>query len=288
MTDAKPYLALCSLYRDHADYLREWIEFHRLVGVERFFLYDNESADDHEEVLAPYVASGIVEVHEWPTPPSVERGVPWAIIDAFADCTQRHRDDARWIGFIDVDEFLFSPTGRPLPDVLAGFEQFSGVEVSRLDFGPSGHGARPAGMVIESYVLRRSYTSPKKDWEHVKSIVDPARTHRPFNAHGFFYTEGYAVHEDGERALENPPGRRGFPKTSLLRINHYITKSREEYLRKAAQWAAQGVPFPDDDRSGFLAQLSAERDETIKMYLPALREALERTPATSLPPPRQA
>jgi hypothetical protein len=288
MTDTKAYLSLCSLYRDHAEYLREWIEFHRLVGVERFFLYDNESSDDHEAVLAPYVERGIVEVHDWPTPASVERGVPWAIIDAFNDCIARRRHDSRWIGFIDIDEFLFSPTGRPVPDILVVFEQFSGVEVSRLDFGPSEHEAKPPGLVIENYTMRRSYVSPKKDWEFVKSIVAPARTSHAFNAHGFFYTEGYAVNEDGERALEDPPGRRVFPKADLLRINHYITKSREEYLRKAAQWAAAGRPFPEDDPSGFFAFLNAERDETIKMYTPALREALERTPATSVPPPRQA
>jgi hypothetical protein len=199
---SKPYLSLCSLYKDHGEYLREWIEFHRLVGVERFFLYDNESRDDHEQVLAPYVERGIVEVHEWPSPASVERGVPWAIIDAFTDCVRRHREDSRWIGFIDVDEFLFSPTGRSLPEVLRGFEQFSGVEVSRLDFGPSGHRTKPDGLVIESYLHRRSYVSPKKDWEHVKSIIDPARTDHAFNAHGFFYTEGFAVSENGERALE--------------------------------------------------------------------------------------
>ena len=35
------YLAICAIYRDEAPYLREWIEFHRLVGVEHFFLYDN-------------------------------------------------------------------------------------------------------------------------------------------------------------------------------------------------------------------------------------------------------
>jgi len=271
---SKPYLSLCSLYKDHAEYLREWIEFHRLVGVERFFLYDNESTDDHERVLAPYVERGIVEVHEWPSPPSVDRGVPWAIIDAFTDCVRRHRDDSRWIGFIDVDEFLFSPTGRTLPDVLHGFERFSGVEVSRFDFGPSGHQTKPDGLVIESYVHRRSYVSPKKDWEHVKSIIDPARTDHAFNAHGFFYTEGFAVSENGERALEKPPGRRVFPRGSLLRINHYITKSREEYLKKGEQWAAAGAPWPDGDREGFLEYMSAERDETITIYVPALREAL--------------
>jgi glycosyl transferase family 92 len=274
VSTAKPYVSLCSLYRDHAEYLREWIEFHRVVGVDRFFLYDNESVDDHEEVLAPYVERGIVEVHDWPSPPSVERGVPWAIIDAFNDCVARHREESRWIGFIDVDEFLFSPTGKRLPEVLAGFEQFSGVEVCRLEFGPAGHRAKPEGTVIENYPLRRSYENPKKDWEHVKSIIDPARTSHAFNAHGFFYTEGHAVNENGEHALEDPPGRRIFPLASLLRINHYITKSEEEYLRKGAQWAAAGLPWPDGDREAFFTFLSTERDETIEMFLPALREAL--------------
>jgi hypothetical protein len=274
MTDAKPYLSLCSLYRDHAEYLREWIEFHRIVGVDRFLLYDNESSDDHEEVLAPYVERGIVEVHPWPTPASVERGVPWGIIGAFDDCIERHRDDSRWIGFLDVDEFLFSPTGRALPDVLAEFEPFPGVEVSRLEFGTSGHETKPGGLVIESYLQRRSYLSPKKDWEHVKSIVDPTRTARAFNAHGFFYDEGHAVRENRERALEKPPGRRVFPLANLLRINHYITKSFEEYERKGAQWAAAGAPWPDDDRSGWLETLNAERDEAIVRYVPALRRAL--------------
>jgi len=56
----KPYLSICGIYRDEAFYLREWIEFHRLVGVERFYLYDNFSEDNHREVLAPYIESGIV------------------------------------------------------------------------------------------------------------------------------------------------------------------------------------------------------------------------------------
>ena len=34
------YLSICAIYRDEAPYLVEWIEFHRLVGVEHFYLYD--------------------------------------------------------------------------------------------------------------------------------------------------------------------------------------------------------------------------------------------------------
>src|SRR6185312_2800453 len=35
------YLAACAIYRDEAEYLAEWLEFHRLVGFERFYLYNN-------------------------------------------------------------------------------------------------------------------------------------------------------------------------------------------------------------------------------------------------------
>src|SRR5256885_273181 len=218
MEKRQAYLSVCSMYKDHAEYLREWIEFHRLVGVERFFLYDNESSDDHRDVLAPYIQSGIVVVHDWPTPPSVERGVPWGIIPAFESCLAAHRGDSRWIAFLDVDEFLFSPTGRPLPEVLSGFERWSGVEVSRLDFGSSGHDRKPPGLVIENFVHRRSYAAG--ELEYVKSIVQPARTSRPFNAHGFYYEEGFAVREDGKRAEDHPvPGKMAEPIAELLRIN---------------------------------------------------------------------
>lgn len=60
----KHELAVCAIYRDEADYLAEWVEFHRLVGAERFFLYNNFSEDHHREVLAPYVEEGLVTVRD--------------------------------------------------------------------------------------------------------------------------------------------------------------------------------------------------------------------------------
>ena len=101
--DAPNYLAVCAIYRDEASYMKEWIEFHRLVGVERFYLYDNRSADDHREVLAPYAERGEVMIYDWP----MEQGQ----VAAYNDCVARHGAEARWIAFLDLDEFLFSATG---------------------------------------------------------------------------------------------------------------------------------------------------------------------------------
>jgi hypothetical protein len=274
MNQTKPYLAVCSIYRDHAQYLREWIEFHRLVGVERFFLYDNESTDFHHEVLAPYVDRDVI-VHPWPSPASVEAGAPWAPRAAFDDCLARHRHDSRWIAFIDIDEFLFSPTGRSLPDVLAGFEAWPGVCVNQVNFGPSGHRRMPSGLVIESYVYRKSY--PPGSQEAVKSIVDPTRTVKCLNAHRFLHEGGVAVDENG-RPVDGRAPNRSPVSVSLLRVNHYITKSEEEYCDKQAQWVAAGLPRSELHRSeqdpDWLQSLQAEHDDKITMYVPALREAL--------------
>ena len=102
-------LAVGAIFRNEARYLPEWIGFHLRQGVERFYLYENNSSDDWEAALAPF--GDVVELHRFPRHPGQ--------LAAYADCLDQHRRDTRWIAFIDIDEFLFSPTGRSLPDVLA-------------------------------------------------------------------------------------------------------------------------------------------------------------------------
>src|SRR6478672_10434930 len=106
MADKPHYLGVAAIYRWEAENLREWVAFHRVVGVDRFFLYDNASEDDHLEALAPFVEDGSVTVHPWPVFPG--QG------SAYDHALARHGGEVRWIAFLDVDEFFFSPTGRPL------------------------------------------------------------------------------------------------------------------------------------------------------------------------------
>jgi glycosyl transferase family 92 len=277
MSQTKPYLSVCSMYRNHAEYLREWIEFHRLVGAERFFLYDNRSEDHHREVLAPYLDDGSVVVHDWPNPPSVERGVPWGLIAAFDDCLARHRDESRWIAFVDVDEFLFPASGQSLPEVLAGYESWPGVCVSRLDFGTSDHIRRPPGLVVENYLRRRSYPSGSE--VEIKSIIDPTRAVSCFNAHRFIYKDGFAVDEN-EQPVVGPPYVKSIVSTSVLRINHYATKSEEEYGRKQDLWTTAGRAVAYPPRAWF-DSLQTEFDDAVTRYVPPLRDALKRVEAVA-------
>jgi hypothetical protein len=253
----KSYLSVCAIFRDEAPYLAEWVEFHRLVGAERFFLYDNRSDDASRDVLAPYVEEGIVTVHDWPPHPG--QG------PAYDDCLGRHRDDSRWIAFLDLDEFLFSPAGRPLPELLADYERWPALGVNRANFGTSGHKHQPPGLVIESYLLKfRQVTS-------IKSVVDPTRAERNRNPHAFFYKDGALAVDENEEPIENWfPNKVTFSK---FQINHYLTKSEAEYARKLERERADSGELRDWDRDA--TKLTGKvKDEAITAYVPALRDAL--------------
>ena len=62
-------LVICAIFKNEVPYMREWIEYHLHVGVEHFYLYNNNSTDGYLDVLQPYVEKGVVTLTEWPETP---------------------------------------------------------------------------------------------------------------------------------------------------------------------------------------------------------------------------
>jgi hypothetical protein len=214
--------------------------------------------------LAPYLDDGTVVIHDWP---SRERPQE----PAYDHCLQTHGDESRWIAFIDLDEFLFSPTIQPLPEVLADYEQHPGVVANWAMFGTAGHLTKPAGLTIECFDRRKDY--PSDSLEQVKSIVDPARAEHAVTGHWFTYREGAAVNERHEPV----EGRAAQPVAfERLRVNHYAHRSRQEYLEKLARPQVVGTykKFPPNSLERRINRSNAVADDTIKAYLPELRERL--------------
>jgi len=290
------HLAAGAIFRDEAPYLAEWIAFHRLVGVEHFVLYDNQSADRPEAVLEPFVAEGVVTLVPWPVPFFQK-----AASRAYADCLERMRGRARWLTCLDIDEFLFAPRHRTLIPALREYEDAPGVVVRWQVYGSSGR-ERASGEPVIARFVRRAPTSWVRN-RRTKSIVDPARALRPVGAHHFEYRDGeWAVDETKRRVglvprsrlkkrLRPLYGRLGpllrffdpYAATDVtsrtvsvehLRINHYPIKSREEFERKARfkqeKRRYEGVDyFAYHDRNDVF-------DPILLRYLPELEEALAR------------
>jgi hypothetical protein len=231
-------LAICTIACQEGPYLREFVEFHRLVGVEHFYVYDNGSTDETHDVLAPYVAAGVVTLIDFPG--------PVVQLAAYNHCARTFRDEAEWIAFMDADEFFFAPGGGDLRDALREFEGYGGVHVNYANYGTSGHETRPDGPLVAAFTRRARHDAavpyphllkaPGLDQDdpnsyhalnaHVSSVIRPDRVDRCVSPHYWSYRPGwFAVTENHER--------HDGPITSAvsmrkLRMNHYWTKSVEE------------------------------------------------------------
>jgi hypothetical protein len=255
-------LAACLCFRDSSAYLHEWLLFHWVQGIERFYLFDNESVDDFQRVLRPWIEASIVSLRSWPG-----RGQQQAIYDHCLSITPPEID---WLAFIDDDEFLFNPDGEPLPKVLAPFQAHAGVAVSWALYGSSDVVKQTDEWVIERFVRRAPGPDP-----HVKCIVNPQRVLRSrVIGHMFEVRPGFQIVDERGRPVAEP--RHEDPSISRLRINHYLVKSWEEFARRRARPQANtGIPTPHT-----LAQWrewdrtwSEVEDPIARQFVPRMHEA---------------
>lgn len=169
------YLTVITMLRNQRRWLREWIEYYLMMGVEHFIIYDNNSEDEPLDILQCYIDQGLVTYVLWP-PKSIPG--PWrpfktrleawqyhwfhdsldtclddtwtihrqapCQLAAFSDALTRTRGGVtRWLASLDVDEYIY-----PRPN--SGYESIAELlrrEHSNTDhvivygnvFGTSGH-----------------------------------------------------------------------------------------------------------------------------------------------------
>ncbi len=228
-TPPKYYLAVCSVVKNEGPYFQEWIEWHKNLGVEKFYIYDNESSDNTKEILTPYIESGLVEYTFWP---GKKQQLP-----VYDDCLNKHRLDARWIAIIDLDEFIVPIKDKTILEFLKRFENFAAIEINWLTYGSGGAKEKQSGTVMERF--RHHSLSNHILNRHVKSIVNPKRVFSMIGAHESARLSGYATDSHGNKLQKNFRDRE--PQHDIIRINHYAVKSYEEFLEKRGRGSVRNA-----------------------------------------------
>uniref|UniRef100_A0A7N0U0S2 Glycosyltransferase family 92 protein n=1 Tax=Kalanchoe fedtschenkoi TaxID=63787 RepID=A0A7N0U0S2_KALFE len=178
---AKYEMCVCTMVWNQAFALREWVMYHSWLGVERWFIYDNNSDDEIKDVISELQENEYhVSRHTWPWIKTQEAG--------FSHCVIRAKDECNWVGFFDVDEFFYFPVqtrqGRginelsvprenSLRNLVANYSSSETVGELRTachSFGPSGLHAPPQGVTT-------GYTCRLQSPERHKSIVRPDALH---------------------------------------------------------------------------------------------------------------
>jgi trehalose 2-sulfotransferase len=269
-------VAACTIFRDEAKFLNEWLTFHQGVGIQHFYLYNNKSEDHYQEVLAPWIEQGVVTLTDWPEKSQVE---------AFNHCLGAHRSKAEWIAFIDMDEFVFSPADKNLYDVLQDYDEAAAVFIYWALYGSSGHKTAPKASVLESYTKRQALQSAIHDafdhgtpgtpghvtgWSRDgKSIVRTSAVEVMNNHMPSRVRWGLTVDENHTPMPASPHVRRKSKEPfshSILRINHYWSKCIDDLTRRSRRGSAYDPTRPHKDLSRVLAReqgLNEIEDQTI-------------------------
>jgi len=263
----KHRLVIAAIFKNENPYLREWIEFHRLIGVDHFYLYDNDGGEDARALLSPYEEAGVVTRHDWTHLDGTRHDRPTRFGGrdknhmAFAHAAKHYRKACRWMLKIDIDEFLVPLEGDSIPPLLEPFAAagVKGIQVPRVNFGHSGHRTRPPGLLIESYLEREAEISDHKDIAHAPYLSDNDRMN---SAHRWGYRIGTRARLVRHRDVGD------------IRIHHYYTKSLEECLDRQNMMKTR--PTSETEWEAQNAHLNAVHDDTMLRFAGALRDRLER------------
>lgn len=173
-------LAVCAIFKDCAPFLKEWIEFHRMLGVQHFYLYNNSSTDSPYDVLADYISSEVVTCFEWPNRGQKQWGKkPFAWVSttqlpAYDHALKLARGKVKWMAFIDTDEFIVPVKHKDITTFLNHHLNVPGVKLYWQVYGTSHIYSIPENcLMIELLTLK---CRPKREInEHTKLIVQPEK-----------------------------------------------------------------------------------------------------------------
>jgi hypothetical protein len=152
-TRQRHVLTVCSLIRDEARNLEEWLAHHERMGIAHFRLYDDGSADATKELLATRIAGGIVTLTDWSRASSY-----WRQLSAINDCVFEARETSDWVAVLDVDEFLVPAASRSVVDLLSTprFAAAGAVRVAWWMFSDSVEPEQEAERLVTSRYLWHS------------------------------------------------------------------------------------------------------------------------------------
>ncbi len=264
-------VAIATVLRDEEHYVAEWASFHKAVGVRHFFVYDDGSTDRTLPVLRDLLPEAELTILPWRFGMrDVRMGLQLnRQVLAFAHAILNFGADFRWMAFIDVDEFVLPKTGRTIEEALVGAKGFPNISLPWHMFGTSGHKTRPAGPVTRNYTLRaRDPISRLKNATNFKCIVDPCAVSEVSVHH--FHTKEFGDRTANDSGRVFPLDKRKSPvfySSDYLQLNHYYTRSEEEFRRKIERGGVSPTVWEKRRTRLSIALENIEKDTVRDLFL---------------------
>lgn len=294
-------IAACTCVRNDLPYILEWIEYYRIQGFEKFWIFNDLSTDNIELLEELYdnkfPGKKFVEVfkHETPghQPPAYTKCQEMALAQGID-----------WVGVMDTDEFWYSPaygTVAKFIESKAIDPTIGHIGYTQIRFGTSGQIKRfsyslekvggsvilknPSGvqLITQTHIRRGPYEvlgEPAKNLsDSIANCSKPARDGwmMCYNGNGDHKSMWRADAPIGEITPHSPKkiqsNYRGYsPDVNELRGNHYYYRSIDDAKKKSIDWKK---PDPLDGVMSVDSYWNLINDVGILRFVPELEKAMQ-------------
>ena len=257
-------LAVVAIMKNEEPYVKEWLDYHLLAGVDHFFIYDNDSTEDFKKILQPYIDAELVTYIFYPGKARQYEAYNAAVRDYKFYC--------RYMAFVDGDEFILSKSKPTITEVveeiLTPNPNAAALGVNWIFYGSNHQDTADYSKgVIERFTLREESVN-----KHIKTIANPRKINYFCNPHfSIYFSSCFSVNEQGE----NFDGAfNEYASDEKIVINHYYMKSREEYLKKVQRGVADFKVNVYDEKNFSHETQNDVFDDGILKYRDERRKAL--------------
>ena len=246
-------IAICAIVKNENLYLRDWVEYHKNLGISKIFIYDNNDfwGEHPEDVLQDYIEQGFVEVTDVR---GIEKGLRYDTQNiniqnrAYIETYERLRKtkDYQWQINIDVDEYI-DTRGVDLLTLLNNdrYKEYDTIYVPWVFYDDNNK------LRYEDESVFTRFPNPSKDTNHAnKSIIRIGKKIANKNAkclhHGFLLEGKKCCWSDGCKVGSQPHTQYTCYYTvnrAYIFIRHYKSKSLEEYIKRKwrRHWGADKI-----------------------------------------------
>jgi hypothetical protein len=262
--------ACTAIAKNEEQFIDEWAAYHLLIGFDHIYIYDNND-DSLQLDSADFI---------WQCPnitvirfPGQNQQIP-----SYRHSLAAHGCLYDYMAFIDIDEFILPLADLSVKGILENYSHIQTIGLTWSNFGHSGHNVRPSGLVIDNYSWSYPIPAPQ-----IKSLTRQKNPESVVSQHNIdsaaMLVSGFSL-QGKDTIVESLiyQGREDiFNAHSIIRINHYITKSLQDLQDKCARgsvaadvYSKRNFDWYFDVADRYNSRLSLEISQLVSRILASL------------------
>ena len=218
------FLTMCTMTKNMDKSIPDWLAYHKFLGVQHVFIYDNSDKTTLPRTTRHYVEKGFLTIIPWAHQHSSNKTYLEVQIASENDCMWRNRHTSHWIIKIDVDEFLqpMDPTRPKIPQYLRDrrfqIDKLGSLRIQNWFFCP--HDNKAAARAHLRSLKPRSWSVFERNFlrEREPTLVNRGRDKAIIRPNNIHYYKIHGIKLGGDTLTLSP--------TTELRLVHYRGDSR--------------------------------------------------------------